>query len=102
MKWNPLTLISNAWYMVYENWGWYKANPCDVGASRHLAGLTWAFSMMGSHCRCCSGVRVVLAFVLGATLQTWSAAWIIGMFALVVVIATVAHFLDFDLKDGHE
>lgn len=96
---NPFAWLSAAWYVVYENWGWYKANPCDVGSSRHLAGIAWAITGLGSHCRCCSGARVLLAFVLGAVLPLKASLWIIAVFLFVMAMGIVADLLGYDLKD---
>lgn len=44
----------------------YKANPCDVDAAGPLKALGEALAVLGSHCKCCSGTRVLVALVAGA------------------------------------
>lgn len=42
----------------------YRANPCDVGATPVLRPLGRALALLGSHCKCCSGARVLATAVL--------------------------------------
>ena len=71
----------------YEDKKVYLANPCDVDAQKHVAVVGRALAYFGSHCPCCSGVRVLAA--VGLTLLFQEAmAWIMGgLFAYALLYA---------------
>ena len=49
----------------------YRINPCDFERFPSLDRLGDFLAVFGSHCKCCSGARVLGAFALGIALGAW-------------------------------
>ena len=83
-----LNWLLQQWLHLYEKRRIYLLNPCDVDASPKIKPLGTTLALLGSHCKCCSGTRVLVALAVGA-LWPKVAAGVIFCWAVGAVVVTV-------------
>jgi hypothetical protein len=81
--------MSKLFARFYEWSRLYRLNPCDVDALPAMALVGRVLAAFGSHCKCCSGTRVLVAMAIGAAWPSVAVLLLtlgVGVVAVVVIM----------------